>query len=296
METNSTNRLRIAIQKSGRLSDESFNLLKKCGIKVVKRKNQLFCRSENYPLDILLVRDDDIPSLIRDGICDYGIVGYNTLKELPCQMISNIDMCLKLDFGSCRLSIAVPEGNTYKNISDLQGKRIATSYPSLTKKYFESKNIKATIINLQGSVEIAPRLNMADAISDLVSTGATLESNNLKEVETILNSQAILIKKSQDSQEINNRRMQLFENRIKGVLDASECKYIMLHAPKPSIGDVVTLLPGAENPTIVDLQEDEGRVSLQAVCRESIFWDTIEKLKEVGASSILVMPVEKMMA
>lgn len=296
METKSKTRLRIAIQKSGRLSDESFNLLRKCGIKVLKRKNQLFCRSENYPLDILLVRDDDIPSLIRDGICDYGIVGDNTLKELPAQEVSNIDLCLKLDFAACRLSIAIPEDVNYKNISSLQGKRIATSYPNLTKQYLESKNISASIVNLQGSVEIAPRLNIADAISDLVSTGATLQSNNLKEVETILNSQAILIKNTQKACEENSNAMLFFENRIKGVLDASECKYIMLHAPKPSIGDVVTLLPGAENPTIVDLQEDEGKVSLQAVCRESIFWDTLEKLKAVGASSILVLPVEKMMA
>lgn len=294
------NRIRIALQKSGRLSEDSFNLLTRCGIKVRNRKDQLFCHSENFPLDLLLVRDDDIPNLVMDGICDFGIVGTNVLKEKSLHRTDNGDdrsyeKIRDLDFGSCRLAIAVPVNFPYENLQSLAGKKIATTYPYLLKDFLKQQRVNAEITLLTGAVEIAPRLGIADAICDLVSTGTTLEANNLREVERVFESRAILIKTLQPLLPERLSAAESFQRRLNGVLQASESKYIMLHAPRSALQQIVELLPGSERPTIMPLQGENEKVAMHAVCRESIFWETMEKLKAAGASSILVLPVEKML-
>lgn len=297
----SNQRIRIALQKSGRLSDESWSLLTRCGIKVRNRKEQLFCHSENFPLDVLLVRDDDIPHLVMDGVCDFGIVGTNVLEEKGLHRENSglhrkIEKVRELDFGTCRLSIAVPQTFPYENVTSLIGKRIATTYPLLLADFLQRQNIKAEIITLMGAVEIAPRLGIADAICDLVATGVTLEANNLREVEEVFRSKALLIKSSHALEPEKQSAAELFQCRLNGVLAANESKYIMLHAPRNALKEIVSLLPGVENPTIMQLQGDENKVAIHAVCRESVFWETMEALKAAGASSILVLPVEKMLA
>lgn len=296
------NRIRIALQKSGRLSEDSFNLLTRCGIKVKNRKEQLFCHSENFPLDLLLVRDDDIPNLVMDDICDFGIIGTNVLQEKSLHRNNNgnainaIEKIRELDFGACRLAIAAAQTSSYKKLKDLAGLRIATSYPYLLKEFLQQNDIAAEIVTLSGAVEIAPRLGIADAICDLVSTGSTLEANNLRELETVFLSKAVLIKSSQPFHAEKQAVAESFQRRLSGVLQANETKYIMLHAPKKVLEKIVDLLPGSENPTIVPLQNDDLKVAVHAVCSESVFWETMEKLKAAGASSILVLPVEKMLA
>jgi ATP phosphoribosyltransferase len=294
------NRIRLALQKSGRLSEDSFDLLARSGIKVRRHRDQLFCHSENFPVDILLVRDDDIPALIMEQVCDFGIVGFNVLQEAALSQNAQdfserVDMIQKLNFGFCRLSIAVPNDVEYKDSSDLAHKSIATTYPHLLQQFLIQKKIQAKSIGLTGSIEIAPRLGIADAICDLVSTGGTLAANHLKEVETILHSQALLIKAQPAFNPEKQKVADSFIRRIQGVLQASESKYIMLHAPKDKLKEIVALLPGVEHPTLMTLEGDPTKIGVHAVCGESVFWETLEALKEAGASSILVMPVEKMM-
>jgi len=293
------NRLRIAVQKSGRLSEESFNLLKDCGIRVKPRKDQLFCHSDNFPLDVLLVRDDDIPQLVRDGICDFGMVGTNVLQE---NSLANdalepekIQVVRELDFGLCRLALAAPSEFKYENSQSIQGLRIATSYPKLLQQFLNNNRINASIISLTGSVEIAPRLGIADLICDLVSTGATLEANHLKEVDVVFQSSAVLIQTPQALSAAKQRTADIFQNRVEGSQHANGSKYIMLHAPKAALENIVSLLPGVEHPTVMHLQGDDEKVAIHALCRENIFWETMEALKSAGASSILVLPVEKIM-
>ncbi|MGA2654598.1 MAG: ATP phosphoribosyltransferase [Gammaproteobacteria bacterium] len=295
-----SNRIRLALQKSGRLSEDSFDLLARSGIKIRRHKDQLFCHSENFPLDVLLVRDDDIPSLIMEQVCDFGIVGLNVLQEVSLSQeakdyTESVDMVHKLNFGFCRLSIAVPNDYTYTHIKDLAHKSIATTYPHLLQHYLAQHKVEAKSINLTGSIEIAPRLGIADAICDLVSTGGTLEANHLKEVETILHSQALLIKSKPALDAERQKTADIFVRRLQGVLLASESKYIMLHAPKDKLKQIVEILPGVEHPTLMTLEGDQSKVVVHAVCGESVFWETLEALKEAGASSILVLPVEKMM-
>lgn len=296
---NFNNRIRIAIQKSGRLSEESLRLLTCCGISVKQRKEQLFCHSDNFPLDLLLVRDDDIPNLVLEGICDFGIVGTNLLQEKSLQDNEKLKPYFKiiryLGFAFCRLSLAVPKSFFYENLYSLKKCRIATSYPDLLAEYLKNNNLEAKIITLSGSVEIAPRLGIADAICDLVSSGATLDANNLKEVETVLESQAVLIKSSQLLSDEKQRTAEIFQNRVEGSELANGSKYIMLHAPRTSLSHIVKLLPGAERPTVLELEGDPLKIAIHVLCRENIFWETMEKLKIAGASSILVLPVEKMM-
>jgi ATP phosphoribosyltransferase len=297
---NINNRIRIAIQKSGRLSEESFRLLTSCGIYVKPRKEQLFCHSDNFPLDLLLVRDNDIPNLVSEGTCDFGIVGTNVLQEQSLQN-GNTDPNNKneiiryLGFALCRLSIAVPKSFAYQDLTSLKKCRIATSYPQILSDFIQKNNLDMDITTLTGSVEIAPRLGIADGICDLVSTGATLEANNLQEVETVFKSQAVLIKTTKTFSEEKQQTAKLFQNRVEGSELANGSKYIMLHAPKSALSAIVTLLPGAERPTVLELQGDTQKVAIHALCRESIFWETMEKLKMAGASSILVLPIEKMM-
>ena len=293
-------RLRIALQKSGRLSGDSFELLARCGIKIKPPKDKLFVHSENYPIDVLLVRDDDIPGLVMDGVCDYGIVGTNVLEESALERDRNgLDAGYAveqtLDFGACRLALAVPEDMPYSRAKDLQGLRIATSYPNLLRRYLAEQGVSAQVVTLTGSVEIAPRMEIADVICDLVSTGATLEANNLRAVETIYRSKAVLIRNVAELAPEKLHAAEILLRRIDGVLKANESKYIMLHAPKSALPDIARLIPGAENPTLLPLAGQDDKVALHAVCQEAIFWETMEKLKALGASSILVLPIEKMM-
>lgn len=298
MKTNE-NRIRIAIQKSGRLSDDSFALLEKCGIKTGRYKGRLFCHSENFPLDLLLVRDDDIPNLILDGVCDLGIVGTNVLNESLLSLGNSGFSCVyevqKLNFGASRLSIAIPDNCEYYSVSDLNGKSIATTYPYLLREYLKRNGIEAKIVTLTGSVEIAPRLNIADAICDLVSTGVTLEANGLREVDVVFLSYAALVMTTSPLTPAKQTVYNSFKRRLDSVLQAGESKYIMLHAPKSALKAIVKLLPGVENPTIMNLEGNDRAVAVHAVCKESVFWETIDKLKAEGASAILVLPIEKMM-
>lgn len=292
----SSNRLTIAIQKSGRLNGDSLDLLSRCGLKIRVSKSSLVCRAENLPIDILLVRDDDIPTFVIDQVSDLGIVGENALYEKAVGQEAAYQVLKKLGFGRCRLAIAVSEEKQFNSLQDLAGSKIATSYPKLLQKYLQANNIKAEITNISGSVEIAPSLNMASAICDLVSTGRTLEEHNLKEVATLIQSQAVLIKTSKPLSPEKQAILDLLLRRIEGVLKAQESKYIMFHAPKAALAAIKSLLPGCEAPTIMPLEGSESKVAVHAVAGEGVFWNTLEALKQAGASSILVLPIEKMMS
>lgn len=293
-------RLRLAIQKSGRLSTDCLDLLNRCGIKVKAPKEKLLLHAENFPIDILFVRDDDIPQLVMDGVCDLGIVGENVLEETALERTSGGEsnpylVERRLDFGGCRLAVALPEERGYSGPASLAGLRIATSYPRLTKRWLASQSIKADVVLLTGSVEIAPRLGLADAICDLVATGSTLEANRLRAVETIFKSKATLIRCDRTLGTAQRHALDILLRRIDGVQLAAEAKYIMLHAPKSALAEIKQLLPGSENPTILPLAGDDSKVALHAVCQEAVFWETMESLKKAGASAILVLPIEKMM-
>ncbi|NMH63763.1 ATP phosphoribosyltransferase [Shewanella salipaludis] len=295
-----SNRLRIAIQKSGRLSKESQQLLKSCGVKFTVNEQRLIAHADNMPIDLLRVRDDDIPGLVMDGVVDLGIIGENVLEEeqIERQTMSKPAECLKLrqlDFGSCRLSLAVPTEFSYKNASSLEGLRIATSYPNLLRRYMEQQGIGYRDCMLKGSVEVAPRAGLADGICDLVSTGATLEANGLYETDVIYRSMACIIQSTQTQTSVKQALIDKILSRINGVIRARESKYIMLHAPNATLEQIVALLPGAERPTVLPLSHDSNRVAVHAVSTEDLFWDTMEQLTALGASSILVMPIEKMM-
>ncbi|MBC8951800.1 ATP phosphoribosyltransferase [Xenorhabdus sp. PB62.4] len=293
-------RLRIAIQKSGRLSDDSRTLLARCGIKINLQQQRLIAFAENMPIDILRVRDDDIPGLVMDGVVDLGIIGENVLEEelLTRQAQGETPSYLtlrRLDFGDCRLSLAASFDCEYTGVECLQDARIATSYPHLLKRYLDQKGIRFKPCLLNGSVEVAPRAGLADAICDLVSTGATLEANGLREVEVIYRSKACLIQRDGEMPEAKQRLIDKLMLRIQGVIQARESKYIMLHAPNDKLEEIISLLPGAERPTILPLAGAQNRVAMHMVSSETLFWETMEKLKALGASSILVLPIEKMM-
>jgi ATP phosphoribosyltransferase len=295
-----TQRLRIAIQKKGRLSKESQALLKKCGVKFNVMGERLVVHSENMPIDLLLVRDDDIPGLIMDGVVDLGFIGENELEEVrldrkalgePYEFVQ----LRRLDFGGCRLSIAIDKDEEYNGPQDLAGKRIATTYPQLLKAYMDEVGVPFSTCMLTGSVEVAPRAGLADAIADLVSTGATLEANGLKEAEIIFKSKATLIQRTGEFDADKVALIEKLLTRMQGVQQAKESKYIMLHAPAEKLDQVKALLPGAEDPTVLPLSADKQKVAVHLVSTENLFWETMEQLKELGASSILVLPIEKMM-
>ncbi|HDR1104726.1 TPA: ATP phosphoribosyltransferase [Pasteurella multocida] len=293
-------RLRIAMQKSGRLSQESQALLKQCGVKINLQEQRLIAYAENMPIDILRVRDDDIPGLVFDGVVDLGIIGENVLEEeeLTRQAAGetvNYKKLRRLDFGGCRLSIAIPQDEAYNAISDLKNARIATSYPNLLKRYMQQQGVDFKTCSLTGSVEVAPRAGLADAICDLVSSGATLEANGLKEVEIIYRSKSCLIQRAAELSPEKQALVDKLLTRIQGVQQAAESKYIMLHAPKEKLEEITALLPGVENPTILPLAHDNSKVAMHVVSQENLFWETMEQLKDAGASSILVLPIEKMM-
>ena len=291
-------RLKIAIQKSGRLAEHSLNLLAKCGIKLEKSKDQLLCRAQNFPIDVLLVRDDDIPAFVLKDVCQLGIVGENVLNELqvPSESAnySNIQVIKKLGFGHCRLSLAVPSEVVYSGIKYLNGKTIATSYKGLLLEYLNDQNVTAKIVTMNGAVEIAPKTQLADAICDLVSTGNTLASNGLKEAEVILNSQAVLVRNPDMNDSLSSLSNRLI-TRVRAVLKAQNSRYIVLHAPINMLDDIKGVLPGSEAPTVIPLKGSTEQVAVHAVSDEEIFWNTMEDLKAKGASSILVLPIEKMM-
>ncbi|KTD32085.1 ATP phosphoribosyltransferase HisG [Legionella moravica] len=290
------NRLRLAIQKKGRLSDESISLLQRCGLKFRIKPNALLTHVDNFPIDLLFVRDDDIPTLVFDNLCDGGIVGENVLLEASLAKPGKLyKQLLALGSCTCRLSIAVPESFDYQGPGSLDGKRIATSYPYLLNQYLEERSICAERLILSGSVEVAPRMGMADAICDLVSSGQTLEENKLYEVDTVLQSQAVFI---QTQKQFSPEAQELFgmlARRIQAVQQAQERKYIVFHAPKSALERISEQLPGAEAPTILPLPDNMDKVAVHVVSSERVFWKTLETIQDLGASSILVLPIEKML-
>jgi ATP phosphoribosyltransferase len=280
--------LRIAIQKSGRLYEDSVQLLKECGIDLRNVKDRLRTESDNFPLEVFFLRDDDIPQYVEDGVADIGIVGENVLYEKN----KKADIMEELGFGKCRLSIAIPRGQYYDGVSSLRGKRIATSYPFMVNSYLRQHNVEADIHEISGSVEIAPGIGLADVVADLVSSGSTLFMNGLKEVETIIQSQAVLIR----NQSLNVDQMEMLNRllfRIRSVKKAKRNKYVLLNAPNDKLNEIISLLPGMKSPTVLPLAES-GWSSVHSVLNEDEFWEKIEKLKAAGAQGILVVPIEKM--
>ena len=295
-----SNRLRIAVQKSGRLSDKSISLLRAIGIKLAIQDRLLMAHSTNMPVDLMRVRDDDIPGLIMDGVVDLGFIGENELEEKMLEREAagknNQYITLrKLHYGGCRLAIAVPSEFDYQSIHSLANKTIATTYPHLLERYCRQQGVDIQVVTLTGSVEVAPRAGLADAICDLVSSGATLEANGLREQAAVFESKAVLIQRAKPLEPAKQALVDTLLPRIKGVLQAKESKYIMLHAPADRLPEVTALLPGAENPTVMPLANEQGQVAIHVVSPEDLFWETMEKLKALGCSAILVLPIEKMM-
>lgn len=285
-----SNVLRLAIQKKGRLSEKSLQLLNSAGIRVDTYSQQLLIKAQNFDLELLFIRDDDIPEYVQDGVADIGIVGENVVLELG----KDINVVKKLGFGKCRMSLAIPKENEFESVKDLDGKNIATSYPEILKKHLTENNVNANIHYISGSVEITPNINLADAIFDIVSTGSTLRNNGLKEVATVLNSEAVLIV----NRNITKEKQELLDQilfRTNAVNEAKNNKYILLNAPNKSLDEVVKLLPGSKSPTIMPLAL-EGWSSVHTVISEDDFWGSIEKLKSAGAEGILVLPIEKIIA
>jgi ATP phosphoribosyltransferase len=290
-------RLKIAIQKSGRLSEKSFALLEKAGISLQKSKDQLLCRARNFPLDIFLVRDDDIPAFLTNQVCQLGIIGQNTLLEtqlLEAETYGGLSQVIELGFGLCRLSIAVPNDMPYDGLDSLAGRTIATSYRGLLAAFLAERGVEANIVTMEGAVEVAPRTHLADAICDLVSTGNTLISNGLAEQDIILQSQAVIIQNN-DMQDDLRSLCETILVRINAVLRAERSRYIMLNSPVSVLDEIKAVLPGSQSPTVMPLQGNDDMVAVHAVCDEEVFWSTMEALKDRGASSILVVPIEKML-
>jgi len=289
-------RLHIAIQKSGRLSELSRGLLKDAGLRIQEGKNALTARVENFAADLMFVRDDDIPTFVADGACEFGIVGGNVLEEFALGTAEpGLETLAKLGFGRCSLRIAAPEATPWAGPASLAGARIATSYPNIVRRFLAENGIDATVVTMNGAVELAPRLQIAGFICDLVSTGATLEANGLRAVETVLDSEAVLIRTARPLGEAQAALGERLLSRIEGVLATRDSKYIMMNAPGEALKRITEILPGAEAPTIIPLHGRAGHFAVHAVCQESVFWETLQKLKEAGASAILVVPIEKMM-
>lgn len=280
--------LRIAIQKSGRLYEDSVQLLKECGIDLRNVKDRLKTVSENFPLEVFFLRDDDIPEYVEDGVADIGIVGQNVLFEKG----RKVDIVELLGFGKCRLSVAVPKSMDYNGVRSLEGKRIATSYPHLVKQFLQNNNVQASIHEISGSVEIAPGIGLADVVADLVSSGGTLFMNGLKEAEVILDSQAVLVANAA----IDEEKKAILEKllfRMRSVRKAKKSKYVLMNVPNNNLTQVLDLLPGMRSPTVLPLAES-GWSSVHSVLSEDEFWDKIEQLRVAGAEGILVVPIEKL--
>ncbi len=281
-------KIRIAIQKSGRLNQDSLQILKNCGISIDNGKDQLKATSRNFPLEVFYLRNGDIPQYLRDGVVDIAIIGENVLIEKGADIV----VAEKLGFSKCKVSLAVPKSVEYNSVQDFEGKRIATSYPNTVQGYLKEKGVKAELHIINGSVEIAPNIGLADAICDIVSSGSTLFKNNLKEVEVMLRSEAVLAvspKISEERKEILHK----LQFRIKAVLKARQSKYVLLNAPNDKLVDIIKLLPGMRSPTVLPLAE-EGWSSVHTVINKDTFWEVIDELKQAGAEGILVCPIEKM--
>lgn len=281
-------KLKIAVQKAGRLNEDSLQLLKDCGISIDNGKDQLKASASNFPLEVLYLRNGDIPQYLNDGVVDIAIIGDNVLIEKG----NGIKVIERLGFSKCRVSLAVPKGVNYKNINDLDGMRIATSYPNTVKEYFNKFNLTPDIHVINGSVEIAPSIGLADAICDIVSSGSTLFKNNLKEVEVMLKSEAVLAVSptiSAESQLILDK----LQFRIEAVLKARKSRYILMNAPNDKIAEIIKILPGMRSPTVLPLAE-EGWSSIHTVIEKDTFWEVIDELKLLGAEGLLVVPIEKM--
>lgn len=277
--------LKIAIQKSGRLNEKSVELLKNCGLSFENYKSSLISPVSNFPLEILFLRDDDIPEYVQDGIADIGFVGENVIAETKVE----VAYLQRLGYGKCNLKLAVPVNSDIKTVEDLEGKAIATSYPVILEKFLKERNINADIKMISGSVEIAPGLGLSDAIFDIVSTGGTLKSNGLKPFADVMSSEAIMIGRKGEE---NNPLIQELIQRIQSVLRAKETKYVVLNVEKKNVDKVINLLPGVKSPTVVPLAE-EGWVAVHTVIPEQDFWNRINELKAAGAQGIVVMPIEK---
>ncbi|MFZ1809029.1 MAG: ATP phosphoribosyltransferase [Cyclobacteriaceae bacterium] len=282
------NYLRIAIQKSGRLQEGSLALLKESGLAISNGRGQLKTQARNFPVEILFLRDDDIPQYIEDKVADVGIVGENVFVEKN----KKNTLIKRLDFAKCRLSLAIPKSENYTGLASLQGKNIATSYPVIVKKYLEANNVEAGIHEISGSVEIAPGIGLAEAICDIVSTGSTLLSNGLKEVETVMESEAVMIAGS----ELTSEKQEILDQllfRLEAVNSAKNNKYILLNCPDEAIEKITSVIPGMKSPTVMPLSR-KGWSSLHSVVNENAFWEKIDQLKSFGAEGILVIPIEKM--
>ncbi|MGA0212171.1 MAG: ATP phosphoribosyltransferase [Flavobacteriaceae bacterium] len=280
--------IRLAIQKSGRLNEDSLNLLRDCGISIENGKDQLKASSRNFPMEVFFLRNGDIPQYLRDGVVDVAILGENLLVEKG----TDLKIIEPLGFSKCRVSIAVPKGFKYNSLADLQGKKIATSYPNTVNAFLQENNIKADLHIINGSVEIAPNIGLADAICDIVSSGSTLFKNNLKEVVSITKSQAVLVQSPKINKE-GQAILETFQFRIKAVLRAKKSKYILLNCPNDCIESISAILPVLKSPTVLPLA-NPGWSSLHSVINEGDFWEVIEQLKAAGAEDILVCPIEKM--
>ncbi|MFP4023524.1 MAG: ATP phosphoribosyltransferase [Thiohalospira sp.] len=281
-------KLKIAVQKSGRLSEKSIQLLQECNIKLTNGNRKLISVSSNFPIEILYLRDDDIPQYIYDGVADIGIVGENEMLEKNYPL----NVYQRLGFAKCRLSLAIPKSENYESLTYFQNKKIATSYPSILQSFLEKNNIDAEIHQISGSVEISPSIGLADAIFDIVSSGSTLISNGLKEVEQVIESEAVMIGKEKLKPEKQNILDQLIF-RIKAVQKAKSNKYILLNAPNEKLKEIIEIIPGMKSPTIMPLVDDNW-CSLHSVVNEEKFWEVIDRLKSAGAQGILVIPIEKM--
>ncbi len=281
-------KIRIAIQKSGRLSEKSLNLLKEAGISLNNGSRKLRSVAQSFPLEVIYLRDDDIPQYVEDGVADIGIVGENEFAEKQCQ----VDLIERLGYSRCRLSLAIPKSESYAGLEDLEGKRIATSYPIILKNYMDEHGVSADVHILSGSVELAPSIGVADAIFDIVSSGSTLISNGLKEVEVIMKSEAVIIANRKLDEGVTAILNDLVF-RIRSVLAASNNKYILLNAPNNNLQKIIDVIPGMKSPTVMPLAE-EGWSSVHSVLNEKTFWGVIDSLRELGAQGILVIPIEKM--
>ena len=287
----STTSLRIAVQKSGRLTDKTITLLEGIGLKFDDYKRSLLVKCLNFDVELLLIRDDDIPEYVEDGVCDLGFVGANVVAEDE----ADVTVLRGLNYGVCRLSLAAPKEDNLKTATDFAGKKIATSYPGITKRYFDSKNIDVKIVTLSGSVEIAPRLEIADAMSDLVSTGGTLKANGLEEVINIFDSETQLVKTNKP---LSPGKLDLIERilqRIEGYQKAAKSRYILMNAPQEAVEKIKEILPSLKSPTVMPLA-DNGMVAIHAVVPLSTFWDVMEQLKDAGATGIVMLPIESMIA
>lgn len=281
-------KLKIAIQKSGRLNEDSMKILKDVGISIDNGKDQLKASAKNFPLEVFYLRNGDIPQYLKDGVVDVAIIGENVLVEKG----QDITIAEKLGFSSCKVSVAIPKGKNYNSIKDLEGKRIATSYPNTVNQFLKDNNVKANLHIINGSVEIAPNIGLADAIVDIVSSGSTLFKNNLKEVEVILKSEAVLAVSPQISSE-NQAILNKLQFRLQSVLKARNSRYVLLNAPNNKVDDIINILPGMKSPTVLPLAE-EGWSSLHSVINKNDFWEIIDELKANGAEGILVCPIENM--